>query len=150
MATGLQGQAHWARRSTGTAVIVWSADHRHGNVIPFWARSRDDMFHARSRTWPRDCRDRHIVLAYRLALQESWGLPTTATEMSCHFKRKIGMTFFTRGARLLKCNQRRQGLRLKLVNSVPPAWGCPAWDAPCSGMPLLIQAGDGPPSSEGC
>ena len=40
--------------------------------------------------------------------------------------------------------------RVKLVNYVPPAWGSPARDAHCSGMPPLTQAGDGPPSSEGC
>ena len=57
---------------------------------------------------------------------------------------------FARGTGLLKCNQGRQGLRWKLVNSVPLAWGSPAWDAPCSGMPPLPQAGDGPTSSEGC
>ena len=36
------------------------------------------------------------------------------------------------------------------VDHVPPAWGSPARDAPCLGMPPLPQAGDGPPSSEGC
>ena len=34
---------------------------------------------------------------------------------------------------------------LKLVNYVPPAWGSPAWEAPCMGMPLRPEARDGPP-----
>ena len=38
---------------------------------------------------------------------------------------------------------------LKLVNYIPPAWGSPAWEAPCLGMPLQPKAGDGTPSSEG-
>ena len=49
--------------------------------------------HKRSHTSPRDCRDRHIVLSNPLALQELWGLPTTATEMSSHFWREIGILF---------------------------------------------------------
>ena len=39
---------------------------------------------------------------------------------------------------------------VNLVIYIPPAWGSLARDAPCSGMPPLPQAGDGPPSSEVC
>ena len=40
--------------------------------------------------------------------------------------------------------------RVKLVNHVPTAWGSPCSGCPLLGMPPLLQAGDGPPSSEGC
>ena len=56
-------------------------------------------------------------------------------------------------AGLLRSNQRGRDLGLKLVDSVPPAWGSPTWDAPLLGdasaalgrrwTPLLRKVAEG-------
>ena len=81
------------------------------------------MLHARSRAWPRDCRDRHRLPTNPLALQELWGLPTTVTNMSSHLSMQNTDDMFHARSRAWPRDCRERHIVLAYPLALQELWG---------------------------